>query len=179
MLAPVIEDQSRTGHEVPHRSAHQHFARVGPRCDPCRDVDGDARHVGPASVDLAGVKADPQIDAERPGAADECLAAPPGARRPVERGERTVAGRLHDRAAGRAYLGLDETVLPVEQITPGPVAKARDQRRRADHVGEHNGGQYTIELRLGRSAGQEHLDAIERVGVVLARAGQRDVEVAW
>ena len=65
MLAPIAELDSRPGDERRHRSGDEHLAGVGGGHDPGRDVHGDPADVVTEKLDLTGVQAYAQLQAER------------------------------------------------------------------------------------------------------------------
>ena len=88
VLAPLLEIDARAGHDVLDRARDEHLARPGGRGDPRTDVDGRAAHDGPRLLDLAGVHARAQLDAQLTagrhdgrGAADRAGRPPPAASR--------------------------------------------------------------------------------------------------
>ena len=69
-----------------------------------------------------------------------------GARRPVERREEPVAGRVDLAAAEALELAPDERVVPLEQVAPAPVAELRRPLGRADDVGEEHRREHAVGL---------------------------------
>ena len=65
MAAPRPEGDPRADDEIAHGPGGEHLARPGERRNPRRDVDGDAADVVADQLDLAGVKAGADLDAER------------------------------------------------------------------------------------------------------------------
>src|SRR5919204_3812731 len=51
----------------------------------------------------------------------------------------------------------DQGVMACEQLAPGAVAELSRLRRRADDVGEENGGEHAVRLALLPAAGVPHL----------------------
>ncbi len=92
--------------------------------------------------------------ANRTGAADRPC-------RPVEGSEKAVACRVDLAAAEMRDLASRQTVIPFQQVPPGPVAHLGCALGRADDVGEQHGREDTILLRRLVPAGEELLDRVQ------------------
>jgi hypothetical protein len=64
VLAAVLEAQPGADDEVLDRARHEHLAGRGRLFDACGDVHADAAQVVAEDLALAGVDADPELDAE-------------------------------------------------------------------------------------------------------------------
>ena len=109
--------------------------RLRQRRHPLADVHRQPADVVTADLDLAGVQADPDLETEIGSRVPDGGRAPDRPRRPVERGEETVARRLHLAAAERLELLADGCVVVVEEVLPAAVAErsrplGRARRRR-------------------------------------------------
>ncbi len=100
MQPRIFELDSRALEEPTRRRGDQHLARTRQREHPRSRVHRDAAHVIADELDLAGVQADPDLDAERPDGPRHLRGAPGRAGRAVEDGQEPVAGRLHLTPAG-------------------------------------------------------------------------------
>ena len=130
-LAPaVLELDPRAGDEVAHRPGHEDLLAVGQRRDARSDVDRDPREIVAAPLALAGVDARRAPRGRGPPRASAMSSrAPDRARRAVERREEPVAGRLDLVAAVLRERLADRAVVLIEQLTPAPVAEARQRAR--------------------------------------------------
>src|SRR3954453_13636005 len=99
VVASVGEFDAGAGDEVDDRGRDEGLAGIGERGDSSGDVDADAGDVVADELDLSGVKATAQFDVECGKGNGEVARAADGAGGSVEDGERTVAGRLDDRAS--------------------------------------------------------------------------------
>ena len=81
-----------------------------------------------AHLDLAGVDADPHLDAERPDGVDDRLGAVDRDAGAGERRDESVAGGVDFATAEALEFVADDAVVVVEQVAPAVVA---EQRRRA------------------------------------------------
>ena len=134
-------------HERERRLADQHLARLGRLLQPRRDVDGVTRRqplLG-ARHDLAGVDADPAVDAELRERVPHLHRGPARAQRVVlvrrrhpEHGHHRVADELLDRAA----VPLDDRLHPLEVARQQSAQRLRirplAQRRRTGDVAEEH-----------------------------------------
>ncbi len=119
---------------------HLHLARVDPRSN----LDPEGEDGGP----------------DRAGAVDRT-------RRPVERGEEAVAGRVHLRPLVAGELPSYARVVRLDQLLPRSVAEARGFLRRGHDIGEQDRGERALELRLlDAEASDEGLDLVEHAVVV-------------
>ena len=91
--------RARADDQVTHGARDQDVAGAGLAEDPRRDVYRDPADVAVQQFALAGVDAGADLDAQCLGLSAQRLGAADGLRRAVERGEVTVAGALHHRAA--------------------------------------------------------------------------------
>jgi hypothetical protein len=147
------------------------------------DVDGDSAHLAFDHLALTGVQAGTDLQTQlfhrlgdRAGAADRSS-------RPVEAGEEPVTGRIELPSVIADELSTDDRVVPLEELAPCPVAELHRLLRRADDVGEEDGGKHAVRLddvplAPLPDAGQEALDLacdllrVDEVRVVVA--GQFD-----
>jgi protein kinase-like protein len=160
----VLELQAGPRHQVAHRGADQHLARAGQGRHPGADVHGDAPDRVAGHLDLTGVQARPDLDAERLYAADGGGRAPDGAARTVEHGEEAVTGRVDLAPPETGQLTAHERVVALEQVPPRPVAVLDREPGRPHDVGEQDGGQDPVGFGQRPDTGHELLDlADERV----------------
>src|SRR5829696_2463168 len=94
LLAAVHEPDPRPGNEVLDRARDEHFARGGEACDARRDVDRDPADVPIHQLDLAGVEADPVLEAQGAGGLCDRVSTADRPCRAVKGGEKAVARSL-------------------------------------------------------------------------------------
>ena len=86
-------------------------------------VHRDAADVVAAELDLAGVGAGPDLDAERAEGGDDLDGAANGAGGPVEGGDEAVTGRVDLPTAEAGQLASHHGVVGVEERAPALVAE--------------------------------------------------------
>ena len=132
---PFSEWEPRSANSIPEpttRSRHgrgrEDLAGIAESADPGADVDGHPTDVGADHLDLTGVEAGAEPDAEVVDALAELGCAADGAGRAVERGEEAVPGALdRDAAVGADELAGDPVVI-LEQAR---ASRGRRARRRS------------------------------------------------
>jgi hypothetical protein len=67
---------------------------------------------------------------------------------PVERGEEAISGGVDLVTAKAAKHGADGGVVALHMVAPASVAERRRLLRGADDVGEQDGGEHSIKLRV-------------------------------
>src|SRR5439155_3772851 len=92
--APVLKEDSRAGDEIPDRARDEHLSGSRLRCDPRADVHRDPADLAADELALACVDAGADLETEVPHRVHDLARATHRARRPVERGEKAIAGRL-------------------------------------------------------------------------------------
>jgi hypothetical protein len=98
----VVERDAGARDEIVGRRAHEHLVAAGERCDPPRDMDRDpAQLLLRTPLDLAGLHARTDVQAERLERAPDLEGRPDRPRGTVEGSEEAVAGRV-DLLAGEA-----------------------------------------------------------------------------
>ena len=128
----------------------QHLARP-PARRPARRC-GRRSRASPSSrpLDLAGVHAGPDLEAERPDRVADRRGAADRPRRAVEEREEAVAGGVdlppRKRASSRRTSGR-----AVEQVAPALVAELGGALGRADDVGEQDGREHAVGLARRRA----------------------------
>src|SRR5262249_35983850 len=179
VLASRLEREARALEQLAGRARDEDVAGAGERRDARRRVHGDAADLSAGELDLAGVEADPDADAELGdrGVHFRCRAHRP--RRAVEEREEAVAGGVDLAAAEAPDHAADPVVVLLHQMGPGAIAEALDSRGRADDVAEHHGREYAFAEVLGRQAVEVARGELDRVpGLVALHLGvvtRRDV----
>src|ERR671937_1457999 len=92
MPAAVREDEPRADDEILDRASHEHITGFRLRGDTSADVDGEAANRCSVELDLAGVDADPYVEAERARVVANGEPTANGTGGAVEDGKKTVAG---------------------------------------------------------------------------------------
>ena len=88
---------------------------------PCADVHSHPRHVVPDHLALPSVHAGTDLDPEGFRPRDYRLGAFDRTRRPFERGEEAVSGRLDLASPVALELSADQGVVALEKPAPAPV----------------------------------------------------------
>src|SRR6267143_3930170 len=119
---PVVELQSRAGHEILDRVRDQNLAALADAGDARADVHRDAGELGAAHFALAGVQPRAHLEPQPLDTLGDGTRGSHAARGAVERSQEPVAGGV-DLPATEVYEALaDERMVGVEQIPPAPVA---------------------------------------------------------
>src|SRR5262249_61859438 len=105
---------------VADRRGDEPLVRLGQRGDAGAGVHRDAGALPPEQLAPPRVQARPDLDPEGLDRVANRHAAADRARRPVERGEEPVAGRVDLPAAEAVKLAADRRVVALEQLTPAP-----------------------------------------------------------
>src|SRR6185503_6819249 len=92
--ASVLESKAGPRDKVLDGAGHQDLAGPGGRGDPRADVNREPGNLVTMQLDLARVEACAHVESERPDSLGHRAGASDGARRPVERREEAVAGRI-------------------------------------------------------------------------------------
>jgi hypothetical protein len=135
-------------------------------------------HAIPHHLDLTGVHAGPDLEADgRHGPTDRDGAAY-GACRPVEGGEEPIAGGIDLAAPETSQLFANDGVMPLKQLLPGSIANGARVLGGPDDVGEQDGGEHPLAFGWRPDPGQELLHLVEnRVGVAEVRQVIRALEL--
>ena len=92
---------------------------------------------------------------------DDCRRASHRAGGAVEGGQEPVSGRIDLPTTKSGQLFADERMVPFEQVPPGSIADRARVLRRADDVGEHDGGEHAIVVGGRTNPGHELLNLVE------------------
>ncbi len=151
--AAFAEAEPRAGDEILDGARDEHFS--GPRRlrDPGADVDCDPADLAVHHLALARVQAGAHVEAQVANTLGDRTGAADRARRPVETREEAVAGDVELGAAEANELAADQRVMTLEELPPRAVAELRCFRRRADDVGEEDGGEDSVGLAFLPTAG--------------------------
>ena len=109
-------------------------------------------------VDLAGVQAGSNVDADRAEELVDRLCASDRAGGTVEGREESVTGRLHLSSFEPVERSADEPVVLGEELSPSGVSDLGRAVCRADDVGEEYGREHAVVLRGRAGARDEVLD---------------------
>src|SRR5680860_392325 len=180
VLTTVVELEARARDQVLDRARHDDLRRLRDRGHPLTNVDRHAADVVPADLDLAGVQADPDLQAQARSRVADGTAAADRARRPVEGGQKAIPHRLHFAALERLQLVADGRVVSIEEVLPPTIAEGRRSFGGADDVGEHDGGEDPVGIGPDPHPGQELSNLLDDdVGITdpgeVIVAGQFDV----
>src|SRR5437870_11379632 len=118
-------------------------------------MNGYPTDIVAAQLYLAGVQARPDLDPKPAHRGTKRARAIDRPSRTVERGQRAVAGVLHEATSELLHMPGDHRVVIVEQLAPPAIAQGGRSIGRADDVGEHHRRQHTIEIGRPADAGEE------------------------
>ena len=149
MLATSVKLQSRPGDEVRHRARDEHFTSSSERTYALTDMHSYAADVVVTKLHFARVKPCANFDAKWSHGFADRQRATHRARGTIERREDTIPGRVDLATAMTFELPGYEFVMAVEEVGPPLVAEAYRVARRADDVGEEDGGKRTVVSRTG------------------------------
>jgi len=142
--APLLEGDARAVDEVLHGARHEDLACLRQCGNPGANVHGNATDVLTTDLTLSGVQTTSHIDTQTLHPLRDRGRTPKGARRTVERREKTVAGVLYDTPLETADFGVGDVVVAYEQLAPTAVPEPRGMPRRIDDVGKQHGGQQPV-----------------------------------
>jgi hypothetical protein len=158
VLASIVELDAGSGDEVMHRAGHKDLVRLGQARDSLADVNGDAADIVSDELDLTGMEASSNLDAEIANGVRNGSGSADGTSRTVEDGKKAVARRLDLPASVTEQLGAHHLVMGGEQVPPLAIAEPSRLLSGLDNVGEQHGGQDPVKVGSRKSAGQELLD---------------------
>jgi hypothetical protein len=125
------------------------------------DVYGDATDVVAAMLDLAGVDAGSDLQAERPDRLLDRLRAADRSRRAIEGGQHAITGRLDLSATVPVQLTSNDSVVTVQKLRPMLVSQARSDLGGANDVGEQHSRQHPAGFRRREPSGEKLFDRVE------------------
>src|SRR5579872_1578220 len=160
VLSPVAEVQAGARDKVLHGSRYKDFTCRG-RCGNARsNVDGDPLHVPVVGLDLAGVQAASDVNAQRMDSLGDRTSTTDCPSGSVESGKKPVAQRLDLAATVARQFASDRCMMRIEQIMPALVADLLGSRGRADDVREQHRCQHAMAFALRNRSGEELLDTV-------------------
>lgn len=130
--AAVFKGEAGPRHEVPHRPRDEHLAGGGLGGHPGADVDGDARHLPVQQLDLAGMQAGTDLEAQRAQGVHDRPRASNRSRRTVKSGKEAVAGRVDLTTVEALQLTTHGDVVLLDDSPPAAVTQFRHLCRGAD-----------------------------------------------
>src|SRR5439155_674870 len=136
MGSTVHEFDPGADHQVPHRARDYDLTGPGNRRHPRPDVHGDASYPVPHELDLPGVDAGPDFQAQWPEGIDDVLGAPNCSGGAIEAGQEPVARSVDLPAAEPLQRAMNDGVVTLQQLLPGPITERADLGRRTHDVGE-------------------------------------------
>ena len=148
----VLQGDAGADHQVADGPGDQDLAGAGGGHDAGADVDGDPADVVVADVELPGVEAGPDLDADAAQLGPEGQGAADRPAGPVEDRQDAVAGALDPPAALAADQPPGRLVVGVQQLPPPLVAGRLGPLGRPDDVGEQDRGQQPAGLGGGRGS---------------------------
>jgi hypothetical protein len=134
--AVVFEDEAGPGDEILDGRRYEDIGRPSQRSDPRPYVHSDTPYVVAGPLDLPGVQAGPDLDAEWPNGRDYRLAAANASGGAIERGQEAVTSCIHLDAAMERELRSHTPMVLLEKVPPANVPELGRTCRRADDVGE-------------------------------------------
>ena len=114
-------------------------------------MNGHTLDPGAGKLDLPGMEAGSDLEAQGAHAVADRLGAPDRARRAVEGCEEPVAGDADLAPPVLTQSASDDVVVVREQFLPPPVAELDRALRGADDVGEEDGREDAVQLATRRS----------------------------
>src|SRR6266545_7499610 len=158
-------------YEVLDRTGHEHLARLRVGGNACPDVDGDAADVVVAELDLSGVQAGADLDAESTHIVADAGSATNGACGAIERRKKSVTRRLLLTAAETNKLLAHQRVVLLEEALPSLIADAGRELGRADDIGEHDRRKHAVDRTRRPDSGEKLLHLIQK-RILIADPGQ-------
>src|SRR5262249_3423945 len=122
----------------------------------------DTGHVVASHLDLAGVQTRADLNLQRLDGVSDGARAANGPSRPVEGGDKAIAGGVHFTAAEPLKLAAHNPVVAVEKFTPSAVPQCGRSFGGGDDVGVQHRGQDPVSVVRVADAGQEVLDLTDR-----------------
>jgi hypothetical protein len=131
VFASVKEHEVGAGEEIGDGARDQDLVGTCQRGHALADVHRDPGDVVVLEFDLAAMKTRPDLEAEAVDTVADRTRAADSAGGAVEGGQYPVAGGLDEPTAAALDLLLDEGVVAVEEVVPGPVPQAGGGRGRS------------------------------------------------
>jgi len=122
VFAPVLELDPRASDKDRHGSGREEFAGGGVVQYSGGHVDADPSDVFAPELDLAGMQASPDPDAQRSQRVPDRACTPYGAAGPVEGGQHAITGEFDQSAPMLIDDGSDHRVVTVEEAAPPMVS---------------------------------------------------------
>ena len=172
--------EARSRNQILDRARDEHLAGLRRLRHTGTDVDGDSAYLAVHQLALAGVEARAYLQAELCYRLRDGAGAADRPSRAVEAGEEAVTGGVKLLTVVADELPTDDSVVPLEELAPGPVAERYRLLGRADDVGEKDGGKDAVSFDdvpfvPVPDAAQKPLDLVrdllrlDEVGVIVAR----------
>ncbi len=111
VCATVLKRNAGSVHEILDCARHEHLTCLRKGSDPRPDVDGDSTDVVAPQFALASVQTTPNVDAQLRHSLGERGGASERAGRPVERGQKSIAGVFDFAALETSDLGPGELIV--------------------------------------------------------------------
>src|SRR6266513_2344157 len=142
MRPPALEPKRRSSNEIFDRPRNEDFARSRKSRDPSADVHGDATDITILSLlQLAGVLAGPDFQADCPECIANRLGAGDGPRWSIEQDQGAVPSCLDQLSTIALDLAVQDPVVRLEKVPPAEIADARGNRCRPHDVRKEHGAQ--------------------------------------
>lgn len=171
MNVAILEAESGSRDEVPHRAGDEHLIGCRQRGHPRPDVNGDASKLLSDRLALAGMQPGTYLDSERANGVPDGARAADGPCGAIERRQEPVAGRVNLPSPEALDLSPHPGVEALEELAPAPIAEGGRALRRAHDVHEEHGRQHAVRLGRVARADEELLDLPEH-GLGVAEPGQ-------
>ena len=146
MEPSVLEVDPRSGHEILHGARHHDLAALRDRRDPGARMHGNPGDLAVRDLAFPGMQARTDGDAQLSDTVDDGAGATDRACRPVEDGEKAVAGGVDLAAAESRQLAPDDRVMTLQQLAPGAIPELERLSRRIDDVREQDGREHAVRL---------------------------------
>jgi len=136
-----LKTEARTHDQVDHRARDEDLTGFSHPLNPLCQMDRDTGHVPSPLLDLTCVQPGPNLEAQLTHGVPDRNCTLNGAGGPVERGEDTVAGSLHEMSTKPRELPINRPIVQVEAVPPDLVPESGGLLGRIDDVREENRGE--------------------------------------
>ena len=146
MLAPILEEDSRTGDKVSDSRGDEHLTRCRKGGYPGTGMDGDSRDLIPEQLTFARVNTDSKLEPEGVHGVTDGDSATDRARRSIEGRKEAVAGGVDLPPAEALQLTPHGHMVAFEQVHPALITECEGSLSRPDDVSDQDGGKNTVRV---------------------------------